>query len=80
MSVVNRPGSLYLSAMTAARCHTDIMSGPAIFGSVSTDGSVLVACAAISSVTALAASVPPALIMRFQRWMVLSPISAGLPL
>ena len=80
MSVVNFPGSLYLSAMTAARCHTDIMSGPATFGSVSTDGSVLVACAPISSVTAVDASVPPALIMRLQRWMVLSPISAGLPL
>ena len=66
--------------MAAARCHTDIISGPATFGSVSTDGSVLVACAPISSVTALAASSPPALIMRLQRATVLSPISAGLPL
>ncbi len=80
MRVVNLPGSLYLSAMTAARCQTDIMSGPATLGSVSTDGSVFVACAPISSVTAAAASVPPALIMRLQRSTVLSPITAGLPL
>ncbi len=79
MSVVNFPGSLYLSAMTAARCQTDIMSGPATLGSVSTDGSVLVACAPISSVTAVEASVPPALIMRLHRSTVLSPISFGLP-
>ena len=66
--------------MTAARCHTDIISGPATFGSVSTDGSVLLACAPITSVTAAAASTPPAFIMRFQRWRVLSPISTGLEL
>ena len=79
MIVVNFPGSLCLSAIRAAFCHTDIMSGPGVVGSVSTDGSELVACAPLDSVAALAASAPPAFILLAQHSMVLSPMRFGLP-
>ena len=75
MKAVKRPGSLYFSAMAVFFTHTE----RANLGSMISAGSFLLACAAISSITAALAWTGPAAIMSCQRLMVGSAIISGLP-
>ena len=77
---MNRPGSLYFSAVAVYCFQTDFMMGPTIFGSLTGPGSVPCACAETSSFFALAASSPPAFSAAAQRTSVGSVVNAGLPL
>ena len=52
MNAVNRPGSLYFSMMAMVFAQIDLAN----FGSVMSGGSFLLACAAMSSITAFCAS------------------------
>ena len=76
---MKRPGSLNLSAVAVYCCQTDFMIGPTTFGSLIGAGSVLFACAEMSSRIVVAASCPPAFIAFPQRARVASDANAGLP-
>ena len=72
---VNRPGSLYFSAMAVVRSQALLAN----FGSMMSGGSFLFDCAAMSSITAAEALSPPSFIIWLQRLSVGSAIISGSP-